>query len=340
MASFWRTLNRPIKVLAPMEDVTDTVFRRMVARCGRPDVFYTEFTNTDGLCSAGREAVIHRLQFTEIERPIVAQIWGNNPEHYYRSARDLVALGFDGIDINMGCPVKKIVKNGSCSALIENKPLAAELIRAAKEGAGALPVSVKTRLGFRDWRGEEWCGFLLEQKPEVLTVHGRIAKEMSDFPARWDEIGKVVDLRDRMESDTLIIGNGDVGSLAEIEEKAARYRVDGVMVARGIFHNLFLFDPLRATIDHSPSERIALLRDHINLYRSTWGENKNLEVLKKFVKVYIASFDGASRLRNQLMEAASYPEFEAILAGWSLTPAERPDVALGAGGRSKANIDL
>ncbi len=317
MESFWRTLGRPIKVLAPMEDVTDTVFRRIVARCGRPDVFYTEFTNTDGLCSAGREAVIHRLQFTEEERPIVAQIWGNNPEHYFQSARELAALGFDGIDINMGCPVKKIVKNGSCSALIENAPLARELIRAAKEGAGALPVSVKTRPGFRDLRTEEWAGFILEQKPAALIVHGRIAREMSDFPAKWDEIAKVVALRDRMGSDTLVIGNGDVTSLGEIEDKAARYRIDGVMIGRGVLQNVFLFDPERAGTNPPPPERIAMLRAHIALYRATWGENKNFEVMKKFVKVYIASFEGAAHLRNRLMEAADYAEIDRILEEWA-----------------------
>ncbi len=321
MDSFWRTLGRPIKVLAPMEDVTDTVFRRVVARCGRPDVFYTEFTNTDGLCSPGREAVIHRLQFTEEERPIVAQIWGNNPEHYLRSARELAALGFDGIDINMGCPVKKIVKNGSCSALIENKPLARELIQAAKEGAGMLPVSVKTRLGFHDLRTEEWTGFILEQKPEALIVHGRIAREMSDFPAKWDEIARVVALRDRMGSDTLVIGNGDVTSLGEIAEKAERYRVDGVMVGRGIFQNLFLFDPQRAGRNPPPPERIAMLRAHIALYRSTWGGDKSFEVMKKFVKVHIASFEGAAHLRNRLMEASGYEEIERILEEWAPVPA-------------------
>ena len=300
-----------------MEDVTDTVFRRIVARCGRPDVFFTEFTNTDGMCSAGREAVIHRLQFTEEERPIVAQIWGNNPEHYFQACRDLKEMGFDGVDINMGCPVKKIVKNGACSALIENKPLVAELIAAAKEGANGIPVSVKTRLGFRRLETEHWAEFLLEQKPVVLTMHGRIAKEMSDFPANWEEIGKVVEIRNAMGSETLIIGNGDVGSLAEIDEKAARYGVDGAMVGRGIFHNIFLFDPERSAVEPLPPERIALLMDHLHLYRETWGSDKNFEVMKKFVKVYVAGFEGAAKLRNRLMESSSYKELDEVLDDWS-----------------------
>lgn len=317
MESFWHKLERPMKVLAPMEDVTDTVFRRIVARSGRPDVFFTEFTNTDGMCSEGRDAVIHRLQYTQEERPIVAQIWGNNPEHYERACRDLREMGFDGIDINMGCPVKKIVKNGCCSALAENKSLAGELIAAAKEGAGELPVSVKTRLGFRTMQTEEWAGFLLEQKPVVLTMHGRTAKEMSDFPAKWEEIGRVVRLRNEMHSDTLILGNGDVESLAEIDDKAATYGVDGVMIGRGIFHNIHLFDPERQHAEFPPKERIALLEDHMELYRQTWGSDKNFEIMKKFVKVYISGFPGAAKLRNRLMEATGYPEIHAILGGWS-----------------------
>lgn len=316
MRNFWNQIARPIKALAPMEDVTDTVFRRIVAECGRPDVFFTEFTNTDGMCSEGREAVIHRLQFTEGERPIVAQIWGNNPEHYERAARDLREMGFDGIDINMGCPVRKIVKNGACSALIENKPLAKELVLAAKEGAGDLPVSVKTRLGFRKLETEEWSEFLLGLDPAVLTIHGRTAKEMSDYPAKWEEIEKVVKIRNHMGSATLILGNGDVGSLAEIQEKSERYGVDGVMVGRGIFHNIFLFNPVHTADEFTPAERVRLLETHIALYRRTWGDGRNFEVMKKFVKVYVAGFAGAAHLRNRLMESVSYEEMARILKSW------------------------
>ena len=204
MNGFWDNLTRPITALAPMEDVTDTVFRRIVVRCGPPDVFFTEFTNADGLCSRGRDAVIHRLRFTEEERPIVAQIWGNNPEHYRTVCSQIRDMGFDGIDINMGCPVRKIVKTGACSALIDNPPLAREIIIATMEGAGETPVSIKTRMGFTKRRTEEWSSFLLDLKPAVLTMHGRIAKDMSDVPADWQEIGKVVRIRDATGSNTLI----------------------------------------------------------------------------------------------------------------------------------------
>jgi tRNA-dihydrouridine synthase len=315
MKNFWSTLEKPIAVLAPMEDVTDTVFRQIVVRCGRPQVFFTEFTSTDGMCSAGREAVVHRLQYTEVERPIVAQIWGTVPEHHYEAARQVVAMGFDGIDLNMGCPVKKIVKNGACSALIDNPNLAAEIIRATREGAGPLPVSVKTRCGFRRWRTEDWCGFLLEQKPVVLTIHGRIAKDESKYPADWDEIGKVARLRDRMGSSTLVLGNGDVGSLKEIGAKSLRYGLDGVMVGRGILHYPYLFrDP--EPRPWPEQDRLELLLDHVTLYRDTWGDQKYYGRLKKFYKMYVSSFPEASELRNRMMETESVSEAILRVSHW------------------------
>ena len=307
-----------------MEDVTDTVFRRIVARCGPPAVFFTEFTSTDGLCSAGRDAVADRLVYTAEERPIVAQIWGTKPELHYRAAREIAAMGFDGIDVNMGCPVKKIVKGGACAALIDNPSLAAELIRATRDGAGGLPVSVKTRCGTRRWRTEEWAAFLLEQKPEVLIMHGRIAKEESKFPARWDEIAKVVKLRNEAASDVLVLGNGDVQSLADIEEKAAVYGVDGAMVGRGIFETPYLFRD-RLPKPWSAEERLALLLQHLELYRRTWGE-RHYPRLKKFYKMYVSGFGGAAHLRVQIMETGSVPEAEELVRGWLESRAAVPAV--------------
>ena len=222
-----------------MEDVTDTVFRRIVAFCGRPDVFFTEFTSTDGLVSPGRLRVIERLEYTDEELPLVAQIWGNNPENYYKACQEIADRNFQGIDINMGCPVKKVAGKGCCSGLIDNPQLAGELIQAAKEGSKGLPVSVKTRLGYRKVQTEEWFSFLLEQDVPVITVHGRVAKHMSKYPADWDEIEKVVELRNQINPKTLIIGNGDVKSQAEITEKADSHGVDGVMIGRGIFCQSF-----------------------------------------------------------------------------------------------------
>ena len=314
MDNFWLKLPKPIAVLAPMEDVTDTVFRRLIGSCGRPDVFFTEFTSTDGMFSPGRDAVIKRLEFTQEERPLVAQIWGNNPELYFKAGKDIAEMGFDGLDINMGCPVAKIIKQGHCSGLIQNKPLAKELVLAAMEGAGKVPVSVKTRIGYREIETEEWAGFLLELNPAALTIHGRTAKQLSKVPANWDEIGKVAALRKSMGSKTVIIGNGDVQSREEIELKHQQHGVDGVMVGRGIFHNPFLFAKSGTThiSQLSFEQKLQMLLSHTKSYTDRWGV-RHFGVMKKFFKIYIRDFHGATELREKLMHTNSYEEVESIL---------------------------
>lgn len=302
MKNFWQSLKKPFTVLAPMDDVTDTVFRRIVADCGRPDVFFTEFTNTDGLQSVGKDKVVQRLQYTEHERPLIAQIWGTNPEHYYKSAQMLVEMQFDGIDINMGCPERSIVAKGSCAALIKNPTLAKEIIHATKEGAGDLPVSVKTRIGYSKIQTEEWIGFLLEQDLPALTVHGRTQAEMSKVPAHWDEIAKVVELRNTINKNTIIIGNGDVARYQEALEKHKTYGVDGVMIGRGVFHNPWIFNPAVDPSTKSVKEKLTLLTQHITLFNDTWGKEKNFDIMKKFYKVYVSGFDNASSLRETLVE--------------------------------------
>lgn len=304
--NFWEKLPKSFTCLAPMEEVTDTVFRQIVAGVARPDVFFTEFTNVDGLQSRGRDKVIHRLRFSESERPIVAQIWGQKPENYFKTAQELVSMGFDGIDINMGCPEKSVVKSGNCIALINNRNLAAEIIQATKEGS-SLPISVKTRIGLNKIITEDWCGWLLEQKLDALTVHGRTAKEKSDVPAHWDEIAKVV----KMKGKTVIIGNGDVKNWQDAKIKHQLFGVDGVMIGRGIFENIWCF------ADHvgTQEEKINLLKKHLILWDQTWGNTKNFAIMKKFVKAYIKGWDGASELRVRLMEAGSVKEMKSILDG-------------------------
>src|SRR5438552_201078 len=235
-----------------MEDVTDTVLRQVIARYGKPTVFFTEFTNVEGMFSKGEKHVVHRLQYTEIERPLVAQIWGSQPENFSKAARKLIDMGFSGVDLNMGCPAQGPVGRGVCSGLINDQPLAKEIIDATKEGAaGIIPVSVKTRLGFRaiDF---EWIQFALEQKPAVLTVHARTVSEMSKVPAHWDKLKTVADMRNAMRSSTLIIGNGDVKSLSEAKQKVAESGTDGAMIGRGIFDNPYLFSETITLRDKTP----------------------------------------------------------------------------------------
>ena len=312
--NFWKDLKKPFTVLAPMEDVTDVVFRSIVADCGRPDVFFTEFTSADGLNSPGREKVAKRLVKRNVESPIVAQIWGKKPENYFKAAQDIVEMGFDGIDINMGCPVRKIVKQGVCSALIDNEPLAHEVIQATIEGtAGKIPVSVKTRLGFKVKRTEEWAAFLLNHDIQALTIHGRISKEMSKFPCDWDEIKKVVDLKNKLGKDIVIIGNGDVNSLDEVDQRVRETGVDGVMIGRGVFKDPFVFNPNKSIRDLNLNERLDLVETHVDRFAEQYGTKRNFEVLKRFFKIYVSDFDGANEIRQKFMEVKSFNEVKELI---------------------------
>ena len=306
----WQKLPKGFLALAPMEDVTDTVFRQIVADCGRPDLMFTEFTSCEGMASeVGHDKVIHRLQYEETERPLIAQIWGKDPDAYYKGTLEVKELGFDGVDINMGCPVNKIVKQGCCSALIDNPTLASEIIKATQEAASDdLPVSVKTRIGFSDVVTQEWCGFLLDHDLAALSIHGRTTKQMSKVPADWGEIRKAVEIRNEKGVDTLIVGNGDVMSIEEAQQRVDETGVDGVMIGRGIFENPWLFNRHEAGRERTTPERLELLVKHVELFGKTWGETKNFAIMKKFFKVYVREFEGAAELRSQLMGLSTAEE--------------------------------
>jgi nifR3 family TIM-barrel protein len=314
MKNIWQSLKKPIFVLAPMDDVTDTVFRQIVGDLAAPDLYFTEFTSVDGMVSEkGREPVSRRLWFTKKERPIIAQIWGNDPEKFFKAAKMCAEMGFDGIDINMGCPEKSVVKRGMCSGLINHSELAAKIIQATKDGAGGLPVSVKTRIGMREIKTEEWIGFLLKQDLAALTVHGRTVKEMSKVPAHWDEIGKAVKLRDQIAPQTVLIGNGDISSYQDGLDKVKKYGVDGVMIATGIFKNLWIFDKSGKAPGLSIEERLNQLLKHSRLFVETWGQTKSFAILKKFFKIYISEFEGAAELRVKFMETKNLEEVEELV---------------------------
>jgi tRNA-dihydrouridine synthase len=307
--SFLEELPKPFFVLAPMDDVTDTVFRQVVADCAKPDLSYTEFVNVDGLQSAGREHLLHKLKLTDKEKPVMAQLWGLKPENFYKTAKELAGMGFAGVDLNMGCPVKTVIKNGACAALINNRPLAGEIIDATREGAGdSLPVSVKTRVGFTTV-DMEWIEFLLSKILNMLSIHGRTARELSKVPANWELLGQARELRDSLSPSTLIVGNGDVMSRQQGEELAEKYKLDGVMIGRGIFHDPFIFGENSPWHDWSKRQKLELFARHIELYLKTYenGERR-FEALRKFCKVYINGFEGASELRGQFMETKTPQE--------------------------------
>jgi len=311
----WQLLPRPFSVLAPMSDVTDTCFRRFIVQWGAPNVLYTEFASADALCSEGFDYVRHRLMFEPEESPLIAQIWGKSPETYFTTVKRLIDWGFDGVDINMGCPAPKVIKKGCCSWLIENRSLAQELIIATQEAAeGKIPVSIKTRLGFRGIETEDWAAFLLAFEPAALIMHGRVAKNMSRLPANWDEIAKVVALRNALDSSTVIVGNGDVRSHAEIQEKHTQYGVEGVMVGRGVFQNPYMFRPDGFTIDSmSGGQRLDLLMQHAALFEATWGHHKSYATLKKYFKIYVSNFSGAPCLRERLVRTKNIDESRALI---------------------------
>jgi nifR3 family TIM-barrel protein len=318
MIGFWKNIPRPIWALAPMEDVTDTVFRRIVMEKGRPDVHFTEFISARGVLNLTSARSQNRLVYHPKEKqiPLVAQIWGTEPETHFRAVQRLKALGFDGIDINMGCPVKKITRTGGCSALIKNPELAVEIIKAVKEAAGQLPVSVKTRIGFNSVVTEDWCGRLLEMDLAVLTVHGRISSQQSEGVPDWGAIAQVVSLRDTMKKPTLILGNGDVISRDGFSQRVGQTRVDGIMIGRGVFHDPAIFDRRESAlpfVQRPTKEKLKMLKDHLILYQQEWEGRRNYEIMKKFFKIYTQGFSDALILREKLMETHDYEEAKNII---------------------------
>ncbi len=318
-------LPKPFFVLAPMDDVTDTVFRRVVASCAAPDLYFTEFVNVDGLQSPGRPKLLKKLRFTTEEKPLIAQIWGKNPENFLKTAQQIAdgtfarevglpaGVNFDGIDLNFGCPEKNVVRNECCSGLINHRDKAVEIIKATQQGAGDLPVSVKTRLGFNEI-DLTWHDLLLSQKLNMLTIHGRTKKEMSEVPAHWDVIGEIASLRNSKKVNTLIVGNGDVLSRQHGVELAKQYGLDGIMIGRGIFHDPFVFAAESPWPSYTKEQRIALYRKHIELFAETWQNNERpVHTLNRFCKVYISDFEEAKELREQLMAANSTEELLTLL---------------------------
>ncbi|WP_175638157.1 tRNA dihydrouridine synthase [Metabacillus schmidteae] len=316
--NFWRDLPRPFFVLAPMEDVTDVVFRHVVSEAARPDVFFTEFTNTESYCHPeGKQSVRGRLTFTEDEQPMVAHIWGDKPEYFRQMSIGMAELGFKGIDINMGCPVPNVASRGKGSGLILRPEVAAELIQAAK--AGGLPVSVKTRLGYTEvdeW--QDWLTHILKQDIANLSIHLRTRKEMSQVDAHWELIPEIKKLRDEIAPDTLLTINGDILDRAAGLKLVDQYGVDGVMIGRGIFKNPFAFE--KEPKDHSSKELLDLLRLHLDLHDkySTELEPRPFKALHRFFKIYVKGFRGAGELRNQLMNTDSTDDVRALLDNFEL----------------------
>ncbi|MFB2112940.1 tRNA dihydrouridine synthase [Staphylococcus aureus] len=310
--NFWSELPRPFFILAPMEDVTDIVFRHVVSEAARPDVFFTEFTNTESFCHPeGIHSVRGRLTFSEDEQPMVAHIWGDKPEQFRETSIQLAKMGFKGIDLNMGCPVANVAKKGKGSGLILRPDVAAEIIQATK--AGGLPVSVKTRLGYYEideWK--DWLKHVFEQDIANLSIHLRTRKEMSKVDAHWELIEAIKNLRDEIAPNTLLTINGDIPDRKTGLELAEKYGIDGVMIGRGLFHNPFAFE--KEPREHTSKELLDLLRLHLSLFNKyEKDEIRQFKSLRRFFKIYVRGIRGASELRHQLMNTQSIAEARALL---------------------------
>ncbi|NHA35457.1 tRNA-dihydrouridine synthase [Staphylococcus schleiferi] len=310
--NFWRELPRPFFILAPMEDVTDIVFRHVVSEAARPDVFFTEFTNTASFCHPeGIHSVRGRLTFSEDEQPMVAHIWGDQPEQFREMSIGLAEMGFKGIDLNMGCPVANVAQKGKGSGLILRPEVAAEIIQATK--AGGLPVSVKTRLGYYEideWK--DWLKHVLKQDIANLSIHLRTRKEMSKVDAHWELIEAIKNLRDEIAPDTLLTINGDIPDRQTGLELVEKYGVDGIMIGRGVFHNPFAFE--KESREHTSKELLDLLRLHLSLFQKyNKDEDRQFKSLRRFFKIYVRDIKGASQLRHQLMNTESIAEARELL---------------------------
>src|SRR3989344_5345496 len=314
MSGFWNKLNKPIFALAPMADVTDAAFRRIIAKYGKPDVMWTEFVSADGLAlasEAGRKKLLKDLEFSEIERPIVAQFFTSSPENMKKASQLAAELGFDGVDINMGCPDRSVEKQGAGASLMKNIELARELVRAAKKGAGILPVSIKIRTGYNKPELEKWLPEILEEEVAVVAIHARTRKEMSKAPARWEYVMRAVKIRNASGKNTLILGNGDVKNLEEANMRIIETGCNGVMLGRAIFGNPWLFS---GQPKPPVEERLRVLVEHAKLFEELFDGHKNFTVMKKHFKAYVADFDGAGDLRARLMGANNTKEVEKIVS--------------------------
>ncbi len=305
--NFYTSLSKPTFVLAPLEQVTDAAFRYIIAKYGKPQVLYTEFTSADGLCSPGLERLLPDLRYTDSERPIVAQIFGRRPETMRLAAEICRELGFDGVDINMGCPERNVCKTGAGAGMINDPSLAKECIYAVKDGAGDLPISVKTRIGLTDITLEEWVAHLLETKLAVITLHLRTRKEMSKVPAHWDKVHRAVELV--RETETVLYGNGDVESLEQARRLASDTGVDGVMFGRAIFGNPWLLNPGICREELTVTERLHVMLEHAYVFEYFFAETrKHFLVMRSHFHAYVSGMPKAKEMRIKLTLCSSAAE--------------------------------
>lgn len=335
--NFLKNLPKPFLALAPMYDVTDTVFRQLISEISPADFAMSEFVNVDGLASKGRAKLLPKIVFNNAEIPIIYQFWGKNPDNYQSIAEQIFDYSLVnqanvladepevneegkakiiGIDINMGCPDKSVLKNGCCGALIKNHSLADAIIEATRAGLnGRGTLSVKTRIGFTDF-DKRWIEFLLSKKLNMLSIHLRSIREMSKVPAHYEYLKEIIEMRDKISQNTLIVANGDIENITHARNIQDKYKIDGAMIGTGIFTDPFAFSAEVNWEQYMPSEKIKLYEKHVKLFRSTWQNNQRpIVTLNKFCKIYINGFEGAKESREHLMQAKSAEDLLSRLKG-------------------------
>lgn len=348
---FWSELALPIIGLSPMDDVTDHPYRFIQKKYGQPALIYTEFTSVEGVCH-GALQLLKDFLFDETQRPIVAQIYGTTPDFFRQTATLLCELGFDGIDINMGCPAKTVASSGAGAALIKNPQLAQEIVTSTKAGVmdwvngkssrdcpdivekiwreverrhellppnyqqrRSIPVSVKTRVGYDEKIASTWIPQLLETEPVAIAIHGRTLKQAYGGSADWEEIGKAVAVA--KSSSTLILGNGDVTNYDQALEKVSQYGVAGVLIGRGSFGNPFVFQPA----GFSPAaSKFQIALEHAQLFESTFQDNPkyNFLPMRKHLGWYVREISNAKEVRMKLFQTNSAAEVAAIFSEYKL----------------------
>ncbi len=334
--NFWKKISHPIVALAPMSGVTDAAFRFMVVkysnykgkdignygeeelssfRSRSLDVVYTEFISSDGLFWGEKEEIKINMKYSEIERPIVVQFFSSDLDRLKRSASMAVEMGFNGVDLNMGCPDRSVCKQGAGSELIKDPKLAGDIIRGLKKELGEVPLSVKTRAGyFSEDEIEDWLSVILEAKPDALILHARTKKDMYKAPARWSLVEKAVHIRDKINKETVILGNGDLFSVHDLYEKVKKSGADGGMVGRAVLGNPWFFDPDVDISDISKEKRLEVLLEHCYLFEKLFSGKKNFSEVKKHFRGYVSGWEGAKELRSKLMSAQNSEDVERIIS--------------------------
>lgn len=346
--SFWTALPHPIIGLSPMDGVTDHPFRHITKKYGNPAVIYTEFTSTEGVCH-GAEQLLKDFIFDESQRPIIGQIYGTTPDFFRQCAIILCELGFDGVDINMGCPAKNVAHSGAGAALIKTPQLAQQIIRATQQGiqewqngatvdncqditlaiaakvkalasqqspqyqdkTRSIPVSVKTRVGYDQPAISEWIPTLLETQPAAIALHGRTLKQQYGGLASWELIGQAAELI--RQTETLILGNGDIKTLADAKEKITQYGTHGALLGRAAMGNPFVFREETQHPDHLTMFSIAF--EHAQLFEATYAQDEkyNFLPMRKHLGWYVHDIADASQIRQKIYQCNNSTEFAEVM---------------------------